>query len=392
MNRRAFLDFSLAAAATVASVGVGGYAIARNERRQRAHASPFDLRPQVRQITDAIHQTHRQTQSSADKPLVVLVGEYHDMPSHKIVQLMLLKSLLSSAGPSALAVGLEHSHNFLEFMMRHRMNIDVPPVVHGKVSAADRTGQRTLESALAYADPVMAPVSTHTFFDFCLSQNIRTRFHDAAMSEALDYLDVTDRATESLVQKNSSGPFPRKIDPLQVEGVKLRNIMIADRAVAHIRETRAPIYVQICGMLHLLGDSRWGMDYRDSLTARFEAAGMHVMPVILHPGAKDRSLATFPAAAAAALTRSLHIHALPRHRISMDTLDILSLQEVSLVRSMRRESSAAFDVFDATGGSAARRAAMKDQMRKDAPHWVAAAMRAELKEELHGLAPRPVTY
>lgn len=385
MNRRAFLDFSLAAGATAASIGVAGYAIARNERRQRARPIPFDLRPQVRQMTDAIDH---QARLRADQPLVVLIGEYHDMPSHKITQLMLLKSLLSSAGPSALAVGLEHSHNFLEFMMRHRMNINLPPVLRGKVSTADQTGQRTLKSALAYADPVMAPVATHTFLDFCLSQNIRTRFHDAAMSEAMDYLDVTDRATEILIQKNTSGPFPRKIDPLQAEGIRLRNIMIADRATAHIRETRVPLYVQVCGMLHLLGDRQWGMEHHDSLTARFEAAGMNVMPVILYHDTKEGPPpVTFPAAAAAALNRSLHIYDLPRHRISMDTPDVLSPREVTLVHAMKQESSAAFDVFDATGASAARRTALKNQMRKDAPHWVAAAMRGEL----HGLAPNPGT-
>ena len=127
-----------------------------------------------------------------------------------------------------------------------------------------------------------------------LKRGISTRFNDAASrgyTPQQQYIDTRDATTANILA--SKGLLPRHpVEMASIEGLDLRNACIVENAKKHIKDTKVKIYVQHCGMAHMMGGKGpWlsngeQYSYKNSLADLFNKEGMHVVPffhTVTHP-------------------------------------------------------------------------------------------------------------
>lgn len=246
-------------------------------------ADPYDLRPAWDALTGDIEDKIRK-----HGRVVMLIGEYHTVPTFK----SLLQGLITRLhnGASRVAFGAEWSHNHLEWLIENRLGRPLPGNLHGRVAAADRDGSHLYRAFRALSLPFYAPVSTQNLLDFCHSLSLPCHFYDSAKIHGkAQTLDQRDPATRALVEVHAPHLCDKEIGLESPDGIRLRNIMAVASLARHMDETDAQICLVKAGVRHLLGCQQRDDRYADSLTAVFTRAGFHVIPVFSELSTHDVS-------------------------------------------------------------------------------------------------------
>lgn len=219
-----------------------------------------DIRPALDALTAEI------ARRSARGPLVVLMGEDHTVPAHKLLRQSLMARFLKTSSP--FAYGMERAHDMLAYLMEKTFGQTVPKDLRAQIAVADHKGHRLARVFRAALTPEHTPLTGKNLLAFFLDNGISIRANDAAKIRIDNkwYLDL---------------PPGQNMPVESRDGVALRNRMIVERALTHMKESAAQSYVQDCGMGHLLGHQSqknvW--PYAESLSAMFTQAGVDVLPV-----------------------------------------------------------------------------------------------------------------
>lgn len=314
---------------------------------------PLDLRPAVERIVGEVRNR------IADGPVVVLMGEQHPSASHKALQQAVLGKLRDE---TSVAYGVERPHDFLEWFVSEGFGFKIPPDLRGRISDADRNSCRLIAAFLAAAWPADVPVSERSVLAFCREKGISVRANDAADADL--FLDQDDPATRALIEQYA----PERLGTLihsrdEALGVELRNRMIVERALAHMKESGAKVYVQQCGKGHIFGNNMTGDEFAGSLSAMFAKTGVNVLSVF--PAGSGWGFETIPAQAKEQLHQGLIIEGLSEREFHHDSPPG---EEEAFLREIGRHSG--LDIHIAQDEAPEEAARMQDRIRREIPAWI----------------------
>lgn len=263
-----------------------------------ASCSSYDLRPVVQVIVDKI----KVLAETSPGPLVVLMGENHLSPCHHLLRQFVVEKLLEMSSSAALMVdkmsprvayGLEQPLNSLALEIEKYFSFSFSDEERARINQADRDGQYFLK-----LHPLNYPKFSNQYNEaqFLQRLSISAGLNDAARLYNTEertgpfweegrgvYLDYSDPDTRTLVQHFASTHIDEPIPACSPMGVYLRNKMLVTRAIKHLNDSQSDIYVQSCGLLHVLGrqmhNGAASFGYKDSLCALFKEVGVTVFPV-----------------------------------------------------------------------------------------------------------------
>ena len=223
-------------------------------------ADPDDLRP----VLDIL--AAEMVARTARGPLVVLMGEDHTVPAHKVMRQGLMSRLLKTT--SSFAYGMERAYDLLPHLLEKKFDLVLDADQRAQLIGDDYNGHRLARAFRATLTPEHSPFTSKNLLAFCLYNNVSIRANDAAK------IRVDNKWVLDL-------PDHQNIPVESLEGVALRNSVIVERALTHMHESGVHIYVQDCGMGHVLGhQSTQGIwPHSESLSALFLQAGVDVLPV-----------------------------------------------------------------------------------------------------------------
>lgn len=237
----------------------------------------LDIRPYVDKIVLAINKWRAKTPH--DKPVFVLIGEWHNSAEHQLAQQMLLQRLRQSEFKPV--IGFETDHDFLAKCLRKKVYI---PRLR---SLYDRDGCFSLQAYLACAfGKVQPPLSSINLRKFCVNSVISCRFNDLSHTDIDPFpLDMEDPLTQQLTNQNvEKYDECRPVNPTSTLGVKLRNIGMVYNALNHLSQTSAPVYIHIVGTNHIRGMNRKysvSYKYEDSMVALLKRENISVFTIML---------------------------------------------------------------------------------------------------------------
>lgn len=237
--------------------------------------NPWDLRPAINAIMEA--QNWILDRLPPHKPLVILIGERHDHQTHALLQQAVLENLYLQNlrwRKRTFAFGFEAAHNFVSSSLG-----TVETDFHGQaiITGFNAIAEKQEELVSHYADT----------FKFCLRNNISVQFNDIASkrNDDVSIIDQTDAFSRKIIEKYAPNLLSKEIlrshpSSNLTDGVMLSNHAIVENAIAHMRSTRAKIYVQHAGTGHIAGYTPVDVRYNDSLCMRFMEQGFAVLPII----------------------------------------------------------------------------------------------------------------
>jgi hypothetical protein len=158
----------------------------------------------------------------------------------------------------------------------------------------------------------------------------------------------------------------QKISTVSAEGVRLRNHTIVERAMAHMQETDAAIYIQDCGKAHLFGERNKGCLYEHSLGALFAEYCVDVLPVFI--GSRGGRPNNFPDDAGNSLSKAVAVEGL-HNPLFHKRFDDYSMQgEMSFLGNVSKNSGGEIRVF--ADGGVKREGALWNQVKAEAFSWI----------------------
>jgi hypothetical protein len=222
-----------------------------------------DILHNVTQAYDALFKRFEQTYA-VNKPLYVIMGEYHDRPSHRIAHTLLTRCLSDLASPIITALECP-------------INIKASDYPGLKLTASTKRALcpesvSNLDLLKNYMMSEHAPYSGQSFKASLIHQRDRliTIFNDIARND--DYtMDLS-----SMLGPNEAD-LARGITSKSVNGVALRNIHMSDHLIAAVKEYKAPLAIQICGQAHVNG-SEFNSP-KESLTGLLKAKKQEVFNI-----------------------------------------------------------------------------------------------------------------
>lgn len=349
--------------------------------------NPFDLRPAVDGILAAIE---RRRQTTDGKPLVVLMGENHNLPSHHMLQLMVIKKLCQD--DQSLAYGIELPHNWLGTMLAAKTARKISRDVITNLEKMDSNGRRILTMVLAFTRGINSPVSHFTSQNFIRQKGLSVCFNDAAETGYKNFeplppgLDPEDPHLRNILERYSWENIGQNVDPRTPEGVSLRNIVLMENICTHAKNAKAKVYIQQCGMNHLFG--RLGAsNYEDSLGAKFMKAGIPFLSVFINTLGNEFDKYELPPEI---VKNSIVIGDLPGDSYQLkpfdfkwDKLGDFDLEnvgrltaEATFIHRIAMNSSTEWNVFmptDLTGCPSSARLALQREAYEQAFSWIAEA-------------------
>lgn len=220
-------------------------------------------------------------------PLIIVFGENHGSPNHHSLQKDLLKGLLTTG--VRFAFGYEYPHTFTEKLFKRTVLGKLSPFLPDREKLA-RQALKKHVSDLTWRNPFLPPESLIELFKFCLKHRISTSFNDIADNGEADdcVIDQTDTLTANLIKRYYPDQIGSKIlretNPHDSAVMALSNISMAENAICHLKRTQAYIYVQHCGLNHLIGSvcDRGINPFNKSLSAQFNERGFNVLAIIPH--------------------------------------------------------------------------------------------------------------
>lgn len=235
--------------------------------------APYDLRPATEEITRQIFDL-KNPKDGKNKPVIVIMGEVHTNPLHRLLQQGVL-ARCSEAGLSV-AYHMEREHNLLGHIARTRRGIQASPQLDGTLAYHDKDGQVLAKIALKYAPVRYATAAAENILGFCLDNGIATAFTDVAKrysNERAQVFDWRDPETKLII------PHGETINVESPQGMALRNRFMAQKTAGLIVQRQSDVVVHHCGREHVLGDSLSGFSFAESLFAKFLAQGFLTIAV-----------------------------------------------------------------------------------------------------------------
>lgn len=230
-------------------------------------ATPYDPSP----AADAVAAEITRIRQTSDKPIFVLSGEVHTLPSHALLPFafMLRSGLLTSTSPTALLnnfmFSVEFSHNaFANFST----NTIAKHVSKGSLRAFvsnDRQGLNLLSMLQTGGDKILGPHAHHYVYMALRQAKVSTIATDASV--ILDflgnkYLDHRDEVAMSLVSDMAPhGLFTPK-------AFSIRNLITA-KLVCQQGSAAEQVTWHQAGLSHLFGDQCGKYPYEASLSHQF---------------------------------------------------------------------------------------------------------------------------
>ncbi len=246
----------------------------------------YDLRP----VLDVL-QTEVERRTQGGRKLVVLMGENHRKTMHIALGQSLLSRLLSSS--SVLAYGLERSYDLLPHILTKSFDRFLPSDLKRALISSDVDGEWMLKSCKAAFICNDAPLADSNLLSFCEAEKISVRANDAPTFlmpniEGLQhYLNNYDPVLRDVIARYAPAMLDKHIPACSPDGMYLRNQMMVEQALRHMKHANAQVYIQKCGLAHVYGDDRFYDNDRSealfsqSLSVLFAQAGMDVLPVFM---------------------------------------------------------------------------------------------------------------
>lgn len=324
-------------------------------------ANPYDLRPATDLIVDTIHE--RLTEMPEDKPLVVLMGEEHNTPTHHALQKMVISRLFS--GKQHFTFASEHPHNFSasRLTIGNIKTSDFPTDILNQWNLLDNEGQDNLCTYLANSYiGLYSPVSCKNLYAFCYHNKITSVFNDAAYyKDKKDpknrknnlYLDLNNPMT--MIAKKVYGTKKQKINVTSREGMAIRNIAMAFMALSHAEANHSPLVIQKTGLAHVFGDVSFNnkgekihcFPYQESLYATYKRTGAEVLAVFPTVKKHRYGINHLPENAYNELSRSIVIDGISDKGFRFHKLlSYFRHREKSFIKKLQKESGGELEFFD----------------------------------------------
>lgn len=240
-----------------------------------------DLRPQADAILDTAIE--RLAKATPKRPLIIVLGETHDISSHLVLHELILDRLapLVKGAGKKLAFGYEWDHNWLSRAVSNATYGDVSSDLQQCFNIDDTKGTRAIKSLLAVHNFEDAPVAFKNLMMYLLKSGIPVRMDDAALGpDARGQIDTSDTTTRNAAQTMKLDPA-EAINSNSAQGFALRNLVMARNALRHVADTGASVYILGTGGEHVLGNAAQDLAYDTSLYHNLRALGADVLPVLL---------------------------------------------------------------------------------------------------------------
>ena len=171
---------------------IASAALAKGVRVISCADNPYDLRP----VTDSILALIEEKRKFGS--VIILLGETHDIASHKALRQMLMARLLSpkttQESPINFAYGTEIPTDYAEYMIEKYFGLTISAGKRGRLSADDRTGELLLLSYRAASLPKQAPITSQNLMTFCHEHRITVHANDLAR---IFHADIDDHVFDS---------------------------------------------------------------------------------------------------------------------------------------------------------------------------------------------------
>lgn len=236
----------------------------------------FDLPNATRIVLDKIQDKRwHLNKNGQNTPIVLLMGEDHDLPLTQIFQLCVLR-MCHEQGLKC-AFGYEARYDFIN-------DPNVLNLLHAKIpqSHLPQTPQDhrdTLDPQLILNCTSDEPI-LHSLISYCLSKNISFMFNDAARHISnngrhilINSDPINQRVAKKLhyrLQKNMIAPKKQY----------MRNYIMTEHIRDQITRTAPDILIQMLGDNHVLGCDDLEFPYSQSMAKLCRDAGLEAIPVI----------------------------------------------------------------------------------------------------------------
>jgi hypothetical protein len=222
-----------------------------------------DILHNVTQAYGAIMK--RFEQSRADhKTLYVIMGEYHDRPSHHIAHTLLIRAL-SDVTSAPIITALECPIDLKAS--------DYPKVKNkwNNASAICQTSAANIACLKEYITSEYAPFASQSFeASLCHQQDrIVTIFNDIARND--------DNSLDIPAPQAKNNDHPHDTNPKSSHGVALRNIHMSEHLIAAAEKFKAPLALQVCGQAHINGSQH--NSPKESITGLLKAKDHNIFAV-----------------------------------------------------------------------------------------------------------------
>jgi hypothetical protein len=218
----------------------------------------LDIRPAANLAFQKIEQAHEDAKK-AKKPLVVLMGESHHCPTHRMVRQLVMQKL--SDEDYKFGYGVEYEWNYY-------------PQDH-QAFLADRKGEKSLDVSQRNRFFDCANQSFKNTLSFIADKKIPFRPNDTGRKYQDDKIICVPPPIAEF--ENS----PKDLDAQCPDGMYLRNQVIVRHAMDHLGKLGNDyFYIQHCGSAHIFGDKPEALPYEQSLSALFEQAGAQTLMVV----------------------------------------------------------------------------------------------------------------
>ena len=341
----------------------------------------YDLRSPTEKILEKIRA------KSSQGPIVVIMGENHLSACHRVLNQIVVEKLLRSSSASALmsnhmglrvAYGCELPHNILAERLERHFSISFSEEERARINQSDGHGQMFLKLCLVTEPyggrdtPAANKNADRLFFQQSISMRLNdaARFYDKSENKefweegAGVYLDSADLETGQMVQKFAPAKAKERISAVSDTGMSLRNRMIVARALTHLNDVQADVYIQSCGTYHVLGYNK-GYEFKDSLCALFKDTGFTILPVF--PMCRDYDLETLSAEALSVLKSDGVIVS------QFDDVMILPTPELDRdqMRQIHEDSGREFTLYDEIPGA-------KEKWEQELRYWIEGVIKRDI--------------
>lgn len=214
-------------------------------------------------VDDILHKVVTETRRAMepDARLYVVIGEWHDMPTHHMAQAGLLDNLAAAvkAGASdhgALLYAYEAPYDDLQYYIRHHCDVPVSDAVRPHLHKHDPLGQHFARVSVAYEPSPYAPHSLKRIFDRCLQHDIPVALYDAGRDDSYKHLSLSDDLTCAFIAAQYKGTTITQHN-LAVEGKRgiiIRNAVMAERIADAADRHQADTIIVSVGAEHLGGE------------------------------------------------------------------------------------------------------------------------------------------
>lgn len=233
----------------------------------------YNLRRPAHAIMERAHTIRTQ---DVQAPLIILMGEDHDCPVTRMMQLAVLHKCVEAGLKPA--YGIECSYNVPK-TLKYREDFDSDSQVQNIFNdAAALPHCLTNEFFTATSTVWMEHIA-----QYCMQQGIPVSYNDAARNPLADVCtDAQDPLTIEIAQKlGVKEDDKRYFCSTTREGIFLRNVIIAQNAMDQLERHKPDVLVHMLGASHVMGELHGEggaqFPYSQSLHPIFKLAGYPVI-------------------------------------------------------------------------------------------------------------------